>query len=56
MLTTQIEMFNPIQTGLFFWVPVTEGGSLEVPLSNLKTVRSTAPQITFHSQPSLRGP
>ena len=56
MLTTQIEMFNPIQTGLVFLVPAIEGGSLEVSLSNFKTARSTATKITFHSQPSLREP
>lgn len=56
ILTTQIEMFNPIQTGLVFLVPAIEGGSLEVSLSNFKTARSTATKITFHSQPSLRGP
>lgn len=56
MLTTQIEMFHPIQIGIFFLVPATEGGSLEVPLSNFKTAHSTATKITFLSQPSLRGP
>lgn len=39
MLTTQMEMFNPIQTGIFF-VPATEGWSLEVSLSNFKTAHS----------------
>lgn len=55
MLTTQIEMFNPIQTGIFL-VPATEGGSLEVPLNNFKTAHSTATKTTFHLHPSPRGP
>ena len=55
MLTTQIVMFNRIQTGIFL-VPATEGGSLEVPLNNFMTAPSTATKTTFHLHPSLRGP
>ena len=55
MLTIQIEMFNPIQTGIFL-VSATAGESLEVPLNNFKTAPSTATKTTFHLHPSLRGP
>ena len=49
MLTTQIEMFNPIQTGFFFWFQLPKGDLWSSPISNFKTAHSTATKITFHS-------
>lgn len=56
MLTTQIEMFNPIQTGIFFfWFPLPKGDLWRSPSLTLRPLTLRPPKLLSSHNPLCVG-